>query len=349
MAQDTAEQGAARALDAHLPLWRCRPDGQRDHVSAGWRAFTGRSTQQELGSGWTEGVHPDDREGCRTAIQAAIASRAPFSLRYRLRRHDGAYRLMLDRGVPFTDAAGAFAGYVGACMDIQDEVQAMVSAPLALAAAPLSELQGMTLNVVQTAVALLDLKGRRLRDEAAAAPLRAVARYMLAMGIVQQQLSRRVKRGEVELGRYLAALGRALLDVHGRPDLRLLAQADPIQVTTAQASTLGLIVNELLANSIRHAFPGREAGTVRIEVRRLRNGGAEVVVADDGIGLDPALYPFGQDGSTGMALIAALARQAKARVEVEGQGGTRFTVTLPDDRAGAADARMARRRRRGAA
>jgi two-component sensor histidine kinase len=74
-----------------------------------------------------------------------------------------------------------------------------------------------------------------------------------------------------------------------------------------------------------------------------------VVVADDGIGLDPAFYPSGQDGATGMALIAALARQAKARIQVKTQSGTRFTITMADTKAAPAAAAATRRRRRVAA
>jgi two-component sensor histidine kinase len=93
---------------------------------------------------------------------------------------------------------------------------------------------------------------------------------------------------------------------------------------------MGMIVNELVANAVQHAFVERNGGTIRVAVRPLAGGGAEVVVADDGVGTDPALYPAGQGGSTGMPLVAALARQAKATVTLDGREGTRFVFSLPE-------------------
>lgn len=83
-----------------------------------WVGFIGRDMAQDLDEGWLEHVHPDDRERCRALSRAASAARGPFEARYRLRRHDGVYRHVLDRGVPRWDEAGVFVGYVGAVIDV---------------------------------------------------------------------------------------------------------------------------------------------------------------------------------------------------------------------------------------
>ncbi len=85
-----------------------------------WLDFTGRSMAQELGHGWTEGVHPDDFEYCFNTYTKAYDIRQPFSMEYRLRRKDGAFRWLLDQGLPRYDADGHFLGYIGSCMDIHD-------------------------------------------------------------------------------------------------------------------------------------------------------------------------------------------------------------------------------------
>jgi two-component sensor histidine kinase len=191
-------------------------------------------------------------------------------------------------------------------------------------------LPGAVLNTEQAVIALLRLKTGRLQDEAAAAQLRSVAGREAA--------------GQVDLGAYRAGLGKALVADHRGTGIWMLAEVEPVPVATAWAVALGLLVNELLTDSIRHAFPDGKGGSVLIAVRRAPEGGARVVVADDGIGLDPAFYPSGQDGATGMALIAALVRQAKAVVTVEGAPGTRVTLALPDHREVASAMRMRRRR-----
>jgi len=71
-----------------------------------------------MGSGWTEGVHEGDLERCVAHYLEHFQRREPFEMEYRLRRHDGAYRWIFDRGVPFADDGGAFAGFIGSCVDV---------------------------------------------------------------------------------------------------------------------------------------------------------------------------------------------------------------------------------------
>jgi len=86
-----------------------------------WLAFTGRTMEQELGNGWAAGVHPDDFERCLKIYTESFDQMKPFSMEYRLRRHDGVYRLLLDEGRPRFRQDGSFAGYIGACLDISDK------------------------------------------------------------------------------------------------------------------------------------------------------------------------------------------------------------------------------------
>jgi PAS domain S-box-containing protein len=76
--------------------------------------------EQELQSGWTEGVHHDDLDKTVRAYAAAFDARREFEMEYRLRRFDGEYRWILDKGVPRFTPDGAFAGYIGSCIDITD-------------------------------------------------------------------------------------------------------------------------------------------------------------------------------------------------------------------------------------
>jgi len=85
-----------------------------------WMQFTGRSMSQELGYGWVESMHPDDVENCLAIYHAAFDRREPFRMDYRLKRHDGSYRVIDDNGVPRFAADGVFLGYIGSCVDVTE-------------------------------------------------------------------------------------------------------------------------------------------------------------------------------------------------------------------------------------
>ena len=122
------ESRLTRSRDFHLKLfqhfphmiWRSVTDGMCDYFNKTWLDFTGRKLEQELGDGWAEGVHPDDLDRCFKVYFEAISRHEPFEIEYRLRRHDGEYRWIMDIGAPYEDLNGDFAGFIGTCDDITE-------------------------------------------------------------------------------------------------------------------------------------------------------------------------------------------------------------------------------------
>lgn len=108
------------ADSAPVLIWMSGTDKLCNFFNKGWLDFTGRSLEQELGVGWVSGVHADDRAHCLGIYSAAFEARAEFEMEYRLRRFDGAYRWLVDYGVPRFESEGTFCGYVGSCVDITD-------------------------------------------------------------------------------------------------------------------------------------------------------------------------------------------------------------------------------------
>jgi PAS domain S-box-containing protein len=88
-----------------------------------WLTFTGRCMAQEVGSGWSEGVHHDDIERCLRIYVNHFEARTNFRMQYRLRRHDGTYRWLDDTGIPRFAPDGDFLGYIGSCIDIHEHRQ----------------------------------------------------------------------------------------------------------------------------------------------------------------------------------------------------------------------------------
>jgi PAS domain S-box-containing protein len=109
---------------APVMVWRAGVDKKCDFVNQPWLSFTGRTLEQELGDGWIDCMHPDDRAASFEIYDKAINAREPFRIEYRARRFDGEYRVVLGTGVPRWESDGAFAGYIGSCIDISDRRQA---------------------------------------------------------------------------------------------------------------------------------------------------------------------------------------------------------------------------------
>lgn len=332
---------AALADCLPVPVRRCRAEGSCDYVNRAWTELTGRTAEQELGLGWLDRVHPDDRDRCLAAIGAAFAAGEPFTVEFRLLRADGIWRWLRECGAPCDE------GEAYACCAEDVHRARRVAHALARAAGALREremllveLRHRAKNTVQLIGSLVSLLARRV--EAASVPaVRELARRVRAFGLAHESLHRGRMAGEVDLGRYLGEVAGGLLELAEGRDVRLDVRTERVMMSFGRAAPLGLAVNELVTNALKYAFPDGRGGVVTVEVRERGEDGAVLVsVADDGIGLPADAWPPQGARSLGMSLVAGLARQAGAAVSVErgdGDGGTRFVLTVA-----AADSRPGR-------
>ena len=197
----------------------------------------------------------------------------------------------------------------------------------------LRELQHRVRNNLQMITALIRLEARNMPDDATVLGFDRLAGRVEALALLYRALSAEGANESIDLGVYLSEVASAVMHAHALEGIHLDLQVDTWPVSINVAMPAGLVVNELLTNSLKHAFAGREGGTIALH-SLVDERGCEVVVADDGVGLGPGVeWPTA--GKLGAMIVRSLRENAKAQVEVESKPGKGMRVTIRFARADA--------------
>lgn len=191
----------------------------------------------------------------------------------------------------------------------------------------IKEIHHRVKNNLQVLSSLLHLQSRQIKDEAALGAVREGQNRVDAMGLIHQKLYMGDRLAAVEMGEYLHELGDTLLDSFGLHDGRVKIdyRLDPLRLDVDTAIPLGLIINELVTNSLKYAFPGGRAGTVEISLWKDETGKLCLKVADDGVGKAGVLEKE-KSTSFGTGLVEMLSKKLRGRPEVEAGGAGYATV-----------------------
>lgn len=195
----------------------------------------------------------------------------------------------------------------------------------------LRELHHRVKNSLQVVASLLRIQSTEVEGENVRAALRDSRERILTIARVHQCLHGSDDPSEVRFGRYLRGLARERAAGAGREDVAVRVEVEPISLDLDTAVPCGLIVNELVSNSLRHAYPGGDGGDVTVRMTAGPSGALRLEVSDDGVGLPEGLDPA-DAASVGMSLVRQLARQVGGRVDFDRTDpGTVVRLTVPTD------------------
>jgi PAS domain S-box-containing protein len=358
--RESEERFRNMANFAPVLLWMSGRNKLCNFFNQGWLAFTGRSMEQELGNGWAEGVHPDDMERCLEIYGSSFDARRPFDMEYRLRRHDGEYRWIVDTGAPRFAPDGEFMGYVGSGVDITDKKQAeegnrhfahlqhlVTMGKLTAAIAhelsqPLSAI-GFNVDAAERGLSAEPPDVRALKDV-----LRDVRfnnnRAAEVIGRVRDLVLKREAPSELlNVNSFVAETLRLLSSEALRKRVHVSSELRPgIPLVIANRVQLQQVLINLAMNGMESMATTAATATRQLTVKTtaLESNHVEVTVTDrgDGIGLThmPRLFePFFTTKREGMGLGLFLARSIIAshggRIWADNNpgGGTTFHFTLP--------------------
>lgn len=360
-----SEQNYRTLADSGLTLiWTSGSDSAFNYFNRVWFEFTGRSPEQEMGMGWTEGVHPDDLPHCLQVYSTAFKLKEKFSMEFRLRRSDGEYRWVQNDSCPRYSARNEFIGFIGHCLDITLRKQAEN-----VILGENEELQKLNAEKDKYfSIIAHDLRGpfnaflgftRMMEEELSSFTLdelQKIATSMRKSATMLFQLLEnllewsRLQRGlnsfhmesfrladEVALGIDLVrdtALEKQISISHHIPE-GLTVKAD--------TKMFGSLMRNLVFNAIKFTPKG---GSIHIEAKPLPDHEVEIAVSDTGIGMDREMigqlfslddrtHRKGTEGesSTGLGLLLCrdFVEKHGGRIWAESEpgNGSVFHFTLP--------------------
>jgi PAS domain S-box-containing protein len=233
------------------------------------------------------------------------------------------------------DRTGRRHGQVWVARDVrrQKQVEDELRRTLAQKDALLREVHHRVKNNLQVISSLLRLQAAGSSSPQAARLFQESESRIHSMALIHEQLCRSGDHTRIDFRDYVEGLTRNVLASAGEVErpIRIALDVDPVSLDLDIAISCGLILNELLSNALKYAFPDGRDGVISVTFR-CADGSATLVVADNGIGLPMAPAGHEPAPSLGLRLVTALVGQLHGRWLVEGEGGTRFTLTFRIDR-----------------
>jgi PAS domain S-box-containing protein len=313
-------------------VWRVGADRTIDWANRAWLDFTGYTMKESFGHKWAHSIHAQDSYRSAIDYHTAFDDRQPFSVSYRLRRFDGEYRWVLDNASPFL-RDGVFAGFFGSVTDITDQRNAHDALLSALGQRDhsLGEVYDRVKSNLHQIEGLIALESDRVSDAEAHRALQAISTRVRAMAAVHQRLAKADNLKRIASDELLNELCWDVARSYGaaRRGIDVEVKCARIELHVDKAMTLGLAVNELMTNAMRHAFPDNRGGQVRVRFGPSPSGGAVLEVADTGIGLPGGSIDRLPRTGSGIQLVQGFARQLGGRIETTCEEGTAVRIELP--------------------
>jgi PAS domain S-box-containing protein len=294
--RESEERFRLVANAAPVMIWMSGPHKLCDYFNQTWLDFTGRSLEAELGNGWAEGVYSDDLQNCWSIYTGAFDQRKPFAMEYRLRRHDGEYRWVLDLGVPRFNADRSFAGYIGSAIDVterKEAEEALSSVSRRLIEAHEEERTWIARELhddINQRIALLAVQLRTLKqnlcptDAQAGRALEEAYEHVSELGSDIQALSHHLHSSKLDYLGLVAAAKSVCKELSNEQNVEIAFQSEDVPRDLPKEVSLCLfrVLQEALQNGVKHSRSRRFEVSVTATLTEI-----QLSVHDSGIGFDP--------------------------------------------------------------
>lgn len=209
-------------------------------------------------------------------------------------------------------------------------IEAQITASLEEKEVLLKEIHHRVKNNLQVISSLLDLQANNIRDEHTVAMFRDSQNRITSMGLIHERLYQASDLARIEFSEYIAELTQSLYQSYSTnaQNVRMSTTAETISLDVDTSIPCGLIINELVSNALKYAFPDGREGCINVELEKCEANQLLLVVRDDGIGL-PEEFDASKTQSLGLKLVHTLVRQLRGTLEISSSHGARFSIRFP--------------------
>lgn len=267
---------------------------------------------------------PEYRGMLDEALRGLVEEGIPYSMDFKIRRPSDGSLVDVHSHADYDERHGVVYGVI---QDVTDRRNAdeRLQALLAEKESILKEVHHRIKNNMSTMTSLLAVQARSIKDPAASTALKDAETRLRSMGVLYDKLYRSENLRVMSAKDYLPSLVKEIVTVFPNgPEVRVDLRVEDFPLSVEIVPTLGIILNEILTNSMKYAFVDRDGGSILVTAAA-GEGRATISVEDDGVGI-PADFDIDDPASFGLMLVGSLTRQIRGRARIERGRGTRFVL-----------------------
>jgi PAS domain S-box-containing protein len=314
-------------------IWDWNVVTHEDYLSPRWKNILGYRDEELVNTDVTFFglIHPADKAAVEEAVRRHFEEGRAFHIEFRLRHKNGSYRWVLSRGEALRDATGRPVRMTGTITDCTErhEAEERLAASLREKEILLREVHHRVKNNLQIISSLLYFQSKKMKNPEDITVFQEGQDRLRSMIMVHETLHRSGDLARIDFGEHVRALAAALRQSNTISQGKIDIDVDAGEIALAMEVALpcGMIVNELLTNAYKHAFPEGRGGLIRVKARR--DGDVlKISVTDTGVGL-PQELDAGKSASFGMQLIRGLLVQLNGTMEIRSSRGTSVLLDIP--------------------
>ena len=279
-----------------------------------------------------EWVHPEDRHLLEEAMTRVLQGEST-STEYRILLPDGTIRWVCDRAFPIYDESGKIYRIAGIGEDISDRkcTEARIQAALREKEVLLKEIHHRVKNNMQVISSLLQLQAQYIEDEPTLVLFEESQTRIHSMALIHEQLYQSEHLDRIDLPPYVQNLVANLYQSFGcgNTAIQFNLNLDPIYLNIETAIPCGLIINELVSNSLKYAFSQSLVGEINIDFHKINPQEFQLIIQDNGSGF-PAGFDVENAETLGLRLVRMLAYQLEATIAIDSQCGTCYNIIFKE-------------------